>query len=133
MKGKNIFLLLIICLNFNCKKMETVNCFEIHTFSKVLNVVQNKGTSVFLDTKLVIQKDTKAKEYVFENFVLESIENREDMIVIIDGTKVIPTFTVSKVGTSLNFSAYASRIDSEDEKQQRKDIWCQLATKILAD
>lgn len=133
MKSRNLFLLLVICLNYNCKKMETVDCFEIDTFSKVLKVIQNKGVEVLLDDKLVIQKGTKGIELAYENFALEYVEHTHDKLIVVDNTHAIPTFTVSKIDGSIQFSAYASRLDTEQDIQQRKDTWCMLITKVLQD
>jgi len=111
--------------------METVHCFEIDTFLKVLKVVQNEGDEVLLDDKLVIQKGTKGIELVYNNFALECVEHTNDKLIVVDNTYTIPTFTVSKIDGSIKFSAYASRLDSEQDIQQRKDTWCALVTKIL--
>jgi hypothetical protein len=111
--------------------METVHCFEIDTFSKVLKVVQNQGVEVLLDNKLVIQKGTKATELVFENFALECVNDTNDRLIVVDNTHAIPTFTVSKIDGNIQFSAYASRLDTEQDIQQRKDTWCMLITKVL--
>jgi len=114
--------------------METVNCFEIDTFSKVLNVIQNQGETVLLDTKVVAQKNTTAKEVVFENFSLAFVEdNANAAIVIVDATHAIPTYVVSKNAESVDFSAYESRLDTEADVQQRKDTWCMLVSKVLTE
>ncbi|MEM6719603.1 MAG: hypothetical protein AAF611_09825 [Bacteroidota bacterium] len=112
--------------------METINCFEIKTFSKVLNLIKDQGETILLDTKIVVQKNTIAKEVVYENFTLAFVENNPNAeIVIVDATHTIPTYVVSKNDITVNFSPYESRLDTESDVQQRKDTWCTLVSKIL--
>ncbi len=112
--------------------MKTIDCFEINTFSEVLNIIKNRGEIVFLDTKILAQKNTAAKEVIFENFTLAFVENNPNVeIVIIDATHKIPTYVVSKNDKSVDFSAYESRMDTALDTQLRKDTWCKLVNKIL--
>lgn len=132
MKSRKLLLLLIISLNYNCKKMETANCFDTHKFSEILNIINEKGQIVLLDTKLITQRNTNAKEFVFENYALEFLEKENDKkIIIIDDNHVIPIFTVAVIDSKISFSAYESRIDTDEDIKQRRESWCYIVTNIL--
>ncbi|KAB8153576.1 hypothetical protein EZY14_010095 [Kordia sp. TARA_039_SRF] len=113
--------------------METINCFEPAILSQVVMFVKDNGKKMFLDAKIVIQKGTKATALVVDNFLVATIENEQHtQVIVIDKAHEVPTFTVSvDEKNQLDISAYASRIDSKEDIQQRKDTWCTLVTKIL--
>lgn len=113
--------------------METINCFEPAILSQVVTFVKDNGKKILLDTKIVIQKGTKATAFELDNFLVATIENEQHTrIIVIDEAHEVPTFTVSvDEKNQLEISAYASRIDSKEDIQQRKDTWCRLVTKIL--
>ncbi|PTX61612.1 hypothetical protein C8N46_104255 [Kordia periserrulae] len=113
--------------------METVNCFEPVIFSQVVTFVEKKGKETLLDAKIVTQKGTKATVFVVDSFMIAAVGSEEDTrLIVIDETHKNPTFTISvDEENHLDISAYASRIDSEEDIQQRKETWCTLVTKIL--
>ncbi len=130
---KIAILLLFIIFNYNCTPMNTKTCFNIDTFSMISKLIEEKGKTVMLYERLIASEDEKAKEISFENYVLELVVyDTTSRIVVIDTQKNIPSYFCEIIEDELYFSAYESRIDSEQDMKDRRANWCMLTTKILA-
>ncbi|MGH1384542.1 hypothetical protein [Kordia sp.] len=124
-------LFLFIIFNYNCTTM-TSTCFNTNTYLELASLIDKSGHTQMLHERLVADMNEKAKEISFENFLLELvIYDTSSNIIIIDTKNNIPTYFCKIKDDGLYFSAYESRIDTEQDIQHRKDNWCELVSKIL--
>jgi hypothetical protein len=127
-------LLLFIIFNHNCTQMDTKTCFDIDTFSILATLIQEKGKTILLHERLIAGENQTAKEISFEHYLIEFVSrDTASKIIVIDTERKIPAYSCKVKKGKLSFSAYESRIDSEKDAQDRKDNWCMLVTKILAE
>lgn len=129
-KKNNILLSLFLIFNYNCETMETTTCFNTDKFSMLTTLIEEKGTTIKLQERLVADKKTVAKEISLgDSYVILLAET--NTIVVIDKKGTIPSYTCYIEEKQLMFSAYEARFDIEMDIDKRKEHWCQLITSVL--
>lgn len=111
--------------------MNSTPCFEPTNFNKLKELILKNNTQINLSEKLIADKETLAYELAFENKYLEYVASTPPMIVVIDTTNTIPTYTCTPDADSLSFSPYESRFELDNDMKTRKDDWCSIINTLL--